>query len=394
MMVDGRNNLKWSELVGIDSLENFFHPFKSIHFCHTVSNSNLQMFQEPSIPPSDQQQRKYVFVDLCSGSGSLSTGAAWAGFHKIYSVDTDPKQPHITHRISVLDKFAMERLGALLEKLRGEGWLIAMHASPPCQQFSQAGAKSRSQKTDEENAENMRKAIEIVNAVLDFMHKHADVWSLENPGTGSLWTEHIGKIKHDLSRRLVLDICQYGALMKKNMIIALSCSEIRDRFGEQRQCPGKMTCDSVHPNPGNGFSSRRHVSLNDVPLSERIAFPKQLSLHLTSTMLTYLRSLPDPPLPSRRNLPPTKLVGLARIDCFYSNNTSPSAQLTGTAKRHIQSLWNNTSPLEMQQLVKLSWEFVQEHDSTLRWCSDTHISLALEQLQLGTVAQVEGGSFL
>lgn len=326
----------------------------------------------------------------------MSSGARRAGFQEICSIDIDPNpELKITHRFSVLDKSAMEKFGTDLEKLRADGCLIAMHASPPCQQFSIAGLASRAKKSEEENAVNLQEALEIVVAALDLMHKHADVWSLENPGTGSLWSEHTGKIKHNLSEQLNLDVCRFGSVMKKNMIIALSCTEVKDLFGEQRKCPGMITCPSVHANPGNGYSSKHHVSLNDLCLSDRIAFPAQLSLHLAATMHTYLRNLPAPPLPSRRNLLPTVLVGLASIDCFYRDNTTPSAQLTGTAKRLIQSLWNDMSTSEMQQLVKVSWDLVQEDDSThctQMWCSNTHIDRALKQLQSKISGPAEGGS--
>lgn len=337
--------------------------------------------------PLGQEARRYVFVDLCCGSGSVSRGAEWAGFTLTYSIDTDPSQEKVTHRISVLDKPAMQRLGEDLEALRAQGYLIAMHGSPPCQQFSRAGTSSRFYRSDALNAANLRIALEIVIAVLDFMDKHADVWSLENPGTGSLWTDHIHKILHNLGKRVKLDVCQYGSLMKKNMIIAFSCSEVRDLFGEQRRCPGN-SCPSKHPNPERDFKSNCHVQLDQLPLSERIAFPKQLSVHLTATMLTYLRGLPIAPMLNRRSLSQTGLVGLASIDRFYSDNTSPSAQLTGDAKQRIQSLWNGTNPDVMLQLVKLSWDLLLEDNPDTHWCSGAYIDRALTQIQQGHTAPI------
>lgn len=229
-----------------------------------------------------------VLVDICSGSGSVANGAYWAGFDLIITVDNDPKQG-ATDCISILDKGAMHALGLRVEALRRKGYRVAVHASPPCQQFSILGNVSRSQKTDLVNAANLAEAIAMVNAVMDFAKKHADVWTLENPGTGSLWTLYASMIRHDISRQVRLDICRYGSLMKKNMIIAFSSDAAKERFGEPLECL-KEKCLSMHSNPKTGFVTRVHVPVNELPLAQRIAFPEQLSVNLMSAVLDTLRT--------------------------------------------------------------------------------------------------------
>lgn len=229
-----------------------------------------------------------VIVEFYAGYGSLSRSAKKIGFTKSITVDND-KRRKPNKCFSTLNKKEMDQLGNEVAALKVQGYRVAVHTSPPCQEFSIAGRNARSQKTPAQNAVAMKQAIKLVNVSLNFAKKYADVFTLENPGTGSLWTEHAHKIKHDISKRRKLDICRYGSFMKKNMCLAFSSNRLKKRFGKSRKCLGKSRCSSMFRNPKTNFTTFKHVGVSDVPLSLRIAFPQQLCIDLMSVVHEELR---------------------------------------------------------------------------------------------------------
>lgn len=233
-----------------------------------------------------------LLVEFYSGTGTISKYAKKVGFTETITIDND-QQRRADKRFSTLDVGAMCGLGAEVQAFKDQGYLVAVHASPPCQRFSRAGNGVRAKRTPAVNAAALVLAVNLVNVALKFAKEYAHVWTLENPGTGSLWTEHADKINYNISRRRRLDICRYGSPMKKNMCLAFSSKRLTTRFGKTRLCLGKYKCPCMHLNPKTNFATSRHVNLAEFPLTMRIAFPDSLCVDLMSVVHEELREIAE-----------------------------------------------------------------------------------------------------
>lgn len=291
-----------------------------------------------------------LLLDICSGTGSVARGALWAGFDEIWTIDNDPERD-VTDRIDILDVDAMHALGLRVEEKRKvQKYRVAIHASPPCQEFSQLGHVSRSNKSEAVNADNMKRSLRMVNAVIAFAVKHADVWSLENPGTGTLWSTYASKIHADISKQVRLDMCRYGSVMKKNTIIAFSCDEVKQLFGPPLECL-KDECLSLHANPRTAFTTNVHVAVNLLPLSQRIAFPEVLSMRLMSAAHSYLRTLGPLPAPAPVLVVQPVIVPAERKIVAYRDIHEEDGKVYVQFMSDANTLWH-----------RLKFEDVLEHD--------------------------------
>lgn len=211
-----------------------------------------------------------VFVDLFCGEGSMSNQAARMGFKTVLTLDWDEScSPDFCCNIlKVHDEHVfIKRMEALI----AEGYIIVMHASPPCDQFSKMNTTGQ---------KDIKKAMRIVEKSVEIMKRFSQIYTLENPMTGTLWDQPFSKsnfkIFHDV------DYCAYGAIIRKTTRIVFSKKGFK-RSVLPLRCPSQDQCLSCFRDPRTG--RRRHTSMTELGYNERICIPPQLCVVLLSASL-------------------------------------------------------------------------------------------------------------
>lgn len=219
-------------------------------------------------------ENKLVFVDLFKGTGSMARHAHIIGyFKKIITLDVDEScEPDI-----VADIRNASELEKTLSEYQSKGYVIIMHASPPCQQFSRMNTiKSKKGDTD------VSESIELVKASINIMSKYSDIWILENPATGSLWETDYAKETFKYVHRF--DYCAYGGIIQKPTAFAFSREDIYKAI-QAKQCPGRSICDSCFRDPDSGYIG--HVNWDNVKYNDRISIPPQLCIRLLTHLISF-----------------------------------------------------------------------------------------------------------
>jgi hypothetical protein len=235
---------------------------------------------------------KTLFVELFSGSGTVAKYAARVGFDEIITVDIDPQ----TCPTMVLDLLVETHRAQLIEKiqrLKHDGHRVAVHMSPPCQEFSPL---QRIHKNKAGSAARRFDALMLVESGLAIADKVAECWTLENPGRGDLFATNTsspsGSKLAELRERLhehhvILDYCRYGGPMQKRTGIAFSDADLKLVFGDGKLCAGGE-CDSMFVDRVRG-KGRVHMSIENISdYDERSSVPDQLALKLASSMMEFL----------------------------------------------------------------------------------------------------------
>lgn len=219
-------------------------------------------------------QDKMAFVELFKGTGSMSSHTHH--FRSIKHVITLDKEASFepTFVTDILDANAGSPFITKMDELVRDGYFIIMHASPPCNAFS------RMNTTGSKNDDVISDAMKLVEKAVLLMEKYSVMWCLENPATGSLWTQDFSKEKFVFTHDV--DYCVYGGELKKNTRFVFSSFVAHELF-TPRTCPGAASCAGGMINPEtNRFA---HLSWDRVSYHNRIAIPKQLCLNLLQAMV-------------------------------------------------------------------------------------------------------------
>lgn len=212
-----------------------------------------------------------IFVELFCGTGSMSNEACDQRFFDEITLDIDDKFMEPTFKCDILEVDDNHPLVSKIKSYISRGHLIVMHASPPCTEFSPSKTVGY---------RDIDGAMELVFHAYDLMKKYSTVFTIENPNTNCaycLWKQQdaIDTFKH----MKFVNYCQYGSLMKKDTGFALSSSSFADKFKPLR-CPGDDECQACVYNHTTKRYNHRNIEGDDntrsVPISERIAIPKQL----------------------------------------------------------------------------------------------------------------------
>ena len=217
---------------------------------------------------------KLVFVELFKGTGSMSKIASIMGNFKegnIITVDIDDTCD-ATYTCDIRNCKDLEKC---LDSFMKQGYIIIMHASPPCQHFSKAKTIG---------TRNIDEAMSLVEAAVNLMEKYSVLWVIENPSSGkhSLWMQPYSletfKYKHDF------DYCAYGSLCQKRTCFAASLQELQFNA---RKCPGKLdrSCLSTYLRPHSGCYG--HIEWDKYKKDIRMSIPEQLCLSVLSVLIEH-----------------------------------------------------------------------------------------------------------
>ncbi|MEW5305895.1 MAG: hypothetical protein WDW36_008407 [Sanguina aurantia] len=230
---------------------------------------------------------KYAFFEICSGTGAMSAAATIVKYDRAFTMDILPSmEPDF--ECDITDPTTLEPVVAKISELKSKGYWIVFHFSPPCNAYSRMQLCHAITPADLRH--KIAQANKLVNAGLAFATLHGDAWSLENPRTGTLWTQPEGTFVCSLAHRVDLDYCQYGASMMKATSFAFSCPELRDAFGVGKLC-NPLTCDSMFLNESTGHMV--HQSIESIAdYRDRILIPGQVGMKVTEAVKAYLRTLP------------------------------------------------------------------------------------------------------
>lgn len=208
-----------------------------------------------------------VFVDMCCGTGSMSKQALRMGFKTVITVDmNDSFSPDFC--CDILDVHDGHPFFTKLDEFVKEGRVIVMHCSPPCDQFSRMNTTGD---------RDLIGAMKVVEKAVDIMCKYSQVWTLENPQTGLMWSQPYAKATfehyHDF------DYCAYGSITKKCTRFAFSSKEFKDLV-VPRKCSSRETCPSCYLDPVT--NRMRHTCMTVMTYEDRIAIPSQLCVVMMS----------------------------------------------------------------------------------------------------------------
>lgn len=201
-----------------------------------------------------------VVYELCSGTGKFAGMAAnHPRVHGVVTVDNDPEcAPTI-----LADLATPEGLATVAESMQRHvdaGYLVVVHASPPCTQYSKARTTGAPRDLKTANA--------FVRGVVDLMQRFAVAWTLENPGTDhkdSLWAQPGFP---ELRTHVIIDYCAYGYAIKKTTGLAVSSEAMARAFPVRRcgpQCMTRVQTDTGGVKHLGGFTQMSY--------GERISMP-------------------------------------------------------------------------------------------------------------------------
>jgi hypothetical protein len=182
---------------------------------------------------------KAVLFELFSGSGRLSDlaegrhGGGHPDIVRVIAVDKDPRaKPDLVADLST--SRGLDLVEAQMRKAVEEGYLVIVHMSPPCTEYSMSKTTAPRQLTS---------ANALVRRVLDLVMKYAVAWTLENPGTNhraSLWKQQGFP---ELEDPVTVDYCQLGYPIRKITSVGLSSKRHMKRRFERRDGTPKYRCD-------------------------------------------------------------------------------------------------------------------------------------------------------
>jgi hypothetical protein len=216
--------------------------------------------------------RDPVFVDLFCGTGSMATQAARMGFSTVLSLDKDPDST-AQFCCDVLDLDDEHPFCEKLDSFIADGRVIIMHASPPCEAFSQMNTLPIAEI-------DIKASLELVETAAEMMKRYSRVWSLENPETGRLWGHPYPE--ENFAHYRTVDYCAYGGTMKKSTRFVFSSAELRDMV-QPRTCPtDKSKCPACFYDPGT--NRWHHTNMVNLPYDERISIPAQLCVSVLAAM--------------------------------------------------------------------------------------------------------------
>jgi len=188
-----------------------------------------------------QQQRKAdesgtpVVIDLFTGAGGLSEGFVRAGFHLVAASDWDPaalKTHWLNHPATADEGFIVGDVRELtvsrLRKLLGKKKLDVLIGAPPCQGFSSAGFRSKSQLTGWRAIADERNYLfeNLVELALELKPR---LFLMENvPGMQSAKKENISFI--ETAAKILESKGKYRTAVWRLNAIAFGVPQDRSRF--------------------------------------------------------------------------------------------------------------------------------------------------------------------
>ena len=193
-------------------------------------------------------------LELFSGTGSVGAAFRRAGWD-VVSVDLDPDAvPDICADVLDLDYHALWRPGDF----------DAVHASPPCTQYSRARTTARTPRDLEGADAIVKRTLEII------FHLRPTCFIVENPYTGMMKDRPVMHFMTPLMR--VVTYCTYGLPYKKQTAIWSNLLLWRPRRACSKLFPCEHLCFGRHPataqrGPGrsvNGYLENDRFGLNDL----------------------------------------------------------------------------------------------------------------------------------
>ena len=222
--------------------------------------------------------RKIVFVDVFSGTGSMSNVAKQ--FHpeiEVIRLDFDPSA-EADYKVDILDVGDGHEFIKRLKRHTASGDVILFHVSPPCNEFSTMNTRG---------GRDIDGAMRVVEKAYGIATSFATAWVFENPAPpGLLWEQPFSK-KH-FKDFCDVSYCCYGHVLKKQTRFAFSHPAIMDLF-TPRTCPGPGLCNAMTFNEVTG--RHVHATWERVRLDNRIAIPSQLCFVLVNALIKHSASV-------------------------------------------------------------------------------------------------------
>jgi hypothetical protein len=231
-----------------------------------------------------QVKFRVAVIDMFCGTKSVSSIALklaakmplhCATLVEVLTVDNDPAtQPDVLCEIGKDTSELEERLDSFMQR----GFMIVMHMSPPCEEFSIMKTTGK---------RDIASALRIVEAAIDIAEKYACAWTLENPATGKLWVGDITPTRLPAANQARVDYCSYGNMNLKPTTIAFS-TPVPDDF-VARRCEGLGRCPACFRNHVTGRACHA-LTLDDLrSRADRIKIPPQLCSQIVMVLLRMAR---------------------------------------------------------------------------------------------------------
>jgi hypothetical protein len=233
-------------------------------------NTVHQLYSSMGVEADDVRSfaRDPVFVELCSGTKSMSVQALRMGFKTVVTLDRENDYSP-DYCCDIMDVDGDHPFLKKMNDFVKEGRVIVMHASPPCNEFSRMNTTG---------VRDIARAIAIVKKCVTIMKSFTNVWTLENPRTGCLWEQPFAQ--NTFNHFHDFDYCRYGGIMRKATRIVFSSQTFKDSI-VPLICTSRNSCMSCYVDPQT--NRLRHTNMTELPYEERIAIPSQLCVVLLSS---------------------------------------------------------------------------------------------------------------
>jgi hypothetical protein len=237
-----------------------------------TKNRLVALYHMLGCRPEALAAKKMTFVDIFKGTGSMSLHARMYGISSIVTLDIEPSCD-ASFTCDIMDVDDNHCFCRALDDYIKSGTIIIMHASPPCNEFSRMNTNCN---------RDIDGGMKYVTKAVEIMKKYSDVWCLENPATGLLWSQPFAQ--EHLAHSVSVDYCAYGGLLKKATTFAFSVKQLAETFNA-KQCPGRNECVACFPHHETG--NMTHADWQRTNYEQRIAIPPQLCMSIINHMATY-----------------------------------------------------------------------------------------------------------
>ena len=217
--------------------------------------------------------KKLAFVELFCGTAAMTQHTVHFNIEKVLTVDKDEGcEPTFACDVGLIGSPDC-KFTTYVDDLIKQGYVILMHASPPCNAFSRMNTTG---------ARDITGSMVLVEKAVSIMKQYSAVWCLENPATGLLWDQSYSQ--EHLNIYADVDYCAYGGIIKKSTRFAFSSAALKNKFNP-KVCPGRSTCTACIQNP----VTRRfgHANWDNIGYSDRITIPPQLCMSILNILVAH-----------------------------------------------------------------------------------------------------------